>query len=132
MRIGEYRSEWRDSAVKRLMRDAGADMADLMALAYADRLGSSPHPSLEGLNELTERIENILLKVKVEELESPLDGREIMELLDLPPGPKVAEVKDFLCDEVIEGRLAPDDKDRAAHLARDRFAGDEPTASPSH
>ncbi len=121
MRIGEYREEWKDSAVKRLMRDAFPDMPDLLALAYADRYGSNPHPSLEGLVDLQERIEKILLKVKVEELESPLDGREIMELLGLTPGPKGAEVKDFLCDEVIEGRLAPDDKDSARQMAEDRF-----------
>ena len=121
MRIGEYRSEWKDGAVKRLMRDAGADMPDLLALAYADRRGSSPHPSLKGLDDLQHRIEGILLKVKVEQLESPLGGREIMDLLDLPPGPKVAEVKDFLCDEVIEGRLDPDDKELAARLVTERF-----------
>lgn len=121
MRIGEYRSEWKDGAVKRLMRDAGADMPDLLALAYADRLGSSPHPSLQGLDDLKHRIEGILLKVKVEQLESPLGGREIMHLLHLPPSPKVAEVKDFLCDEVIEGRLDPDDKETAARLVTEKF-----------
>mgnify|MGYP003766722365 CR=1 FL=1 len=123
MRIGEYREEWKDAAVKRLMRDAGADMPDLLALAYADRYGSNPHPSLEGLNDLQERIEDILLKVKVEELESPLGGREIMDLLGLAPGPKVAEVKDFLCDEVIEGRLEPHDTDTARRLVIERFGG---------
>ncbi len=123
MRIGEYREEWRDSAVKRLMRDAYPDMPDLLALARADRFGANPHPSLKGLDDLEERIEGILLKVKVEEMESPLDGKEIMALLDLPPGPKVAEVKDFLCDEVIEGRLAPDDRTAARRMALGRYGG---------
>ena len=61
--------------------------------------------------------------MKVEEMESPLDGKEIMALLDLPPGPKVAEVKDFLCDEVIEGRLAPDDRTAARRMALGRYGG---------
>jgi poly(A) polymerase len=54
-------------------------------------------------------------------LESPLDGREIMELLNLESGPKIQEVKDFLCEEVIEGRLVPKDKDTARKLALEKF-----------
>ena len=55
-------------------------------------------------------------------LTSPLDGKELMALLHLPPGKKLGEAKEYLTGEVVEGRLAPDDKDGAERLAR-RFLG---------
>ena len=125
LRAGEYSSEWRDAAVKRLMRDAGGDMPDLLALARADRAGAGPTASTENLDELERRMENILLKTPVRELESPLDGREIMDLLKIPSSRKVREVKEFLTEQVIEGRLAPGDKDAARKLVVGKFARTE-------
>jgi poly(A) polymerase len=121
MRIGEYRPEWKDGAVRRLMRDANDDISDLLALAEADRLGANPNASLESLDQLEKRMEAILLNIPVEAMESPLNGREIMELLGIPSGPLVREIKQFLFDEVIEGRLAPRDKDHARRLTLDRY-----------
>lgn len=121
MRIGEYRPEWKDAAVRRLMRDAGPDTPDLLALARADRRGSGPHASIEGLDELEKRMEHILTSMPVHSLESPLNGREIMELLQIQPGPLVKEIKRFLLEEVIEGRLLPEDKESARELVMQRF-----------
>ena len=121
MRIGEYRREWKDAAVKRLMRDAAGDIPDLLALARADRVGTGPTASMESLEELEQRMEHILVKTPVAELESPLNGSEIMSLLKIPSGPKVKEVKQFLTEEVIEGRLAPNDKESARKLAMGKF-----------
>ena len=69
-------------------------------------------------------MERILLKTPVEELESPLNGREIMSLLKIPSGPKIKEVKQFLCEAVIEGRLAPGDKESAHKLVLEKFGGE--------
>lgn len=121
MRIGEYTSAWKDSAVTRLMRDSKGDIPDLLALAKADRAGAGPNASAANLDELEQRIGGILIKTPVEELESPLDGREIMELLGIPSSPKVREVKHFLCEEVIEGRLKPKDKESARKLVLEKF-----------
>ena len=121
LRIGEYSDKWKDAAVKRLMRDAGDDMPDLLALARADRAGYGPTASMKNLDELEQRMEHILAKTPVSEMASPLDGREIMNLLNICPGPKVKEVKDFLAEEVIEGRLSPKDKDAARKLALEKF-----------
>lgn len=121
MRVGEYRSEWKDSAVRRLVRDAGEDIWDLLMLTQADRLGSGPQASTREVEELKQRIEHLLTKVPVHKVESPLNGREIMQVLGIPPGPKVKEAKRFLLDEVIEGRLAPGDKDSAKRILIEKF-----------
>lgn len=123
MRIAEYRPEWTDSAVKRLMRDAKGDIADLLALARADRRGAGPQASERDLDELQARMEEILLKQPVSEMESPLNGREVMQLLRIPSGPLVKEIKQFLLDELMEGRLAPGDKENAKRLVVERFGG---------
>lgn len=122
MRVGEYRSEWKDSAVKRLMREAGDDISDLIALCKADRKGYGPHASTEELEELEQRIEKIILKIPIHKIESPLNGWEIMEILNIPPGPKLRQVKQFLLEEVLEGRLSPGDKETAKKLVREKFA----------
>lgn len=125
MRIGEYRSEWNDSAVRRLIRDAGEDLSDLVALAIADRLGSGIRASADDIEELRERIEHIMLKMPIHELESPLDGREIMDLLQIEPGPKVREVKRFLIEQILEGHLSPGDKETASKMVLERFGARE-------
>jgi poly(A) polymerase len=116
MRIGHYSPEWGDSAVRRLIRDAGERLDDLCALYDADR--SATNLTFEGvqLEEFRARVDAIKAKEDILALDSPLDGREIMELLGIEAGPLVGEVKDYLLNEVIEGRLAQDDKPTARSL----------------
>ena len=119
MRIGEYKSDWKESAVRRLMHDAGRDTSDLLALAIADRRGSGPNASIEDLIELEHRMERILMNIPVYELESPLDGDEIMRLTGVRPGPEVRRIKQYLLDEIIEGRLTPGDRETASRMVHD-------------
>lgn len=121
MRIGEYKHDWKDAAVKRLIRDAGGDISDLLALAKADRYGANPHASTADLDELQACIERILLNLPVHEIESPLSGDEIMELLKIPPSQKIRRIKTFLLDEIIEGRLQPGDKETARKKVLEKF-----------
>jgi hypothetical protein len=67
-------------------------------------------------------MEHTLLKIQVSEFRSPLTGHEIMELLNVPPGPTVKAAKHYLVDEIIEGRLVPNDKEAAGKLVMDKFA----------
>ncbi len=113
MRVGEYNTKWGDPAVKRLMRDAGEDMGDLMLLAEADRIGANPKASLDGLRDLEQRIDEAQLGLPPSPFDSPLDGREIMDLLGITEGAKIGEIKEYLMDEILDGRIAPQDKQSA-------------------
>ena len=53
----------------------------------------------------------------VERLESPLDGNDLMRQFGLGPGRWIKSLKDHLQNEVIEGRLGKDDKEKARELA---------------
>jgi poly(A) polymerase len=121
MRIGHYTPEWGDAAVRRLIRDAGEQLDELCALYDADR--SATNLVFEGvqLEQLRARIEAIRKKEDILALDSPLDGREIMDLLGIEPGPLVGEVKDYLLNEVIEGRLSQDDKATARRLILEKW-----------
>jgi poly(A) polymerase len=44
-----------------------------------------------------------------------------MEMFGRGPGPWIRDVKDYLLELVLEGALAPDDKETAAELARERI-----------
>ena len=57
------------------------------------------------------------------EIQSPLDGTELMAMFDRKPGRWIAEIKDHLRELVIDGDLAPNDVERAREIAREMMAG---------
>ena len=124
MRIGEYRDDWTDAAVRRLMRDLGPHLDALFAVNQADvsALTPGPAPVSRGAN-LRARMMPIQEAQDISALTSPLDGKELMALLHLPPGKKLGELKEYLTGEVVEGRLAPDDKAGAERMARKFLSG---------
>jgi len=132
MRLGEYRPEWSDATVKRLIRDCGVYLDDLFILTRCDQSAINLPENLKGhLQELRERIDRLNALSNVLMISSPLDGVTIMEILQVGPGPHLRDAKDFLTNEVIEGRLAEGDQDAARELLlkwwRDwHRAGDQP------
>jgi poly(A) polymerase len=122
------RDPWSDSAVRRFIRDAYiargdrtlADVDMLLKLARADITGSAPrrrHIAEESWRSLKERVDEIRAEDAVERLEGPLDGNELMRQFGRGPGPWIRVLKDYLRDEVVEGRLGKEDKEKARELA---------------
>jgi poly(A) polymerase len=123
------RDPWSDSAVRRFIRDTylargdreltGVDM--LLKLARADITGSAPRRrriAEESWRSLRERVDEIRAADAVERLDSPLDGNELMQQFGRGPGRWIKALKAHLQNEVVEGRLGKDDKERARELAR--------------
>lgn len=71
--------------------------------------------------ELIRQIIDIVSEVTMEDkgvkLQSPIDGEEIMEVLNLPPGPMIGRLKTYLTELVIDGTIMPNDKKKAMELA---------------
>jgi poly(A) polymerase len=124
MRLGEYRPDWTDASVKRLIRDSGPYLDVLFTITRCDMAAVDipPDRALD-MEALRARIDALNAVSNVVELDSPLDGNEIMQTLGTPPGPYLREAKDFLLNEVIEGRLAENDKERARELLRRWWRG---------
>ncbi len=59
---------------------------------------------------LRSRYERLQDESQLEQLVSPLDGDQLMQLFNLPPGPWIKRVKEHLRELVIDGTLARDDQ----------------------
>jgi poly(A) polymerase len=100
-----YRSEWSDGAVRRLARDAGAQIERLMSLARAD-VGASAYPEPQKLDELAARLATVLSEHPTR-LAPPIDGDDIMRVRGIPPGPAVGRIKERLGELIMDGEIEP-------------------------
>jgi poly(A) polymerase len=126
MRANAYTSEWTDGAVRRLMLDSGDTLPDLLDLSQADITSYRADKVARAaarVQELAERCQRLKEEAERVPLKSPLDGNELMAMFERGPGPWLRPIKDYLLGLVIDGALAPDDKEEAARLAR-RFLED--------
>jgi poly(A) polymerase len=100
-----YRSEWSDGAVRRLARDAGAQIERLMALARAD-IAASAYPEPEKLDELAARLASVLSESPTR-MAAPIDGQDIMRERGLAPSPEVGRIKERLGELIMDGEIEP-------------------------
>ncbi len=115
-------AQWQDGAVKRLIRDAGATLEELLQLARADMRASS-YPGLEKIAHLEQRIE-VLDAARIRALRPPLDGHAVMAHFGVPPGRAVKRAKALLEEGLLDGTIAADDPDGALRFLeqhRDRW-----------
>lgn len=128
LRPNSYSPDWTDGAVRRLMREAGPLLEALLQLSRADvtsRHAARRRAAERRVEELRARCAELQAQADVAKLTSPLDGHELMAMFGRGPGPWIKPIKDYLTELVIEGELAPNDKERAAILAREFVARQE-------
>jgi len=107
-RAASYGPEWTDSAVRRLGRESGTLMRDLLDLARADvtsRVPGRREAALARVDELEARWRQIQAEAA---LPPPLPegmGRAIMERFGLAPGPEVGRLRARLIDAMDAGVL---------------------------
>lgn len=98
-----------NKAMARFVRKIYPDIEDLVELARADRLSARGEAvSDDMVNENLKNLQNLLdyffnVKDKMQALPKILDGKEIMEILKITPGPKLGEVIEALKEAQIEG-----------------------------
>jgi len=126
LRANAYEGEWTDSAVRRFVREVGDDLIeDLLALSRADvTTGRVERRTAiaRSAAELEQRIKALRAQEDIANLSSPLDGRDLMQLFERGPGAWIKPIKAHLTELVIEGDLAPDDKESALPIARRLYA----------
>ncbi len=120
MRANAYLPEWTNGAVRRLMLDAGDGLHDLLDLSSADITSYRQDKVLRAetrVKDLEMRCQQLRDEAERVPIRSPLDGNDLMEIFAREPGPWLRPLKDYLLGLVIDGQLAPDDRDEATRLA---------------
>lgn len=121
LRPASYEPGWTDSAVRRLMLEAGKLREDLLTLAAADVTSARAHRQREAkerIAALAAHIRRLEEEHALEQLKSPLDGDELMAIFKRPPGRWIGRLKDHLREMVIEGTLEPGDQAEALQEAQ--------------
>ena len=112
-------------AIRKLIRDAGDNLENVLDLAEADQLGREGISKAD-IPDLRERIRNLRISTPPVTDKTVLTGEEIMELLGIPAGRKVGEVKKFLIDLQDDWAVNGEElsKEEARSAVLDRFSED--------
>jgi len=100
-----------DSAIRRLIVDAGEEIDDLMKLCRADITTKNPKnitKYLGNFDRVEKRMNEVIEIDELKAFQSPVRGDEIMKMFDLPPGKEVGKIKTMVEDAIINGEIKND------------------------